>query len=172
MTTPTIPIPPDVRARNKTWVIGIVSAIAGAIGWNATLKAIDVGLAYYRENPLPAKEARAVIATNAVEQPVPVSNIAFTIHKPRKDYVAWTGCDRKGWPEKTVKGRVCNGMLKVNGKEREWIPVGRENTGLRNFLPGGDFAQNIRKGDVLRFEVCDIHGKLRNPAYVGEDTYR
>lgn len=116
-------------------------------------------------------DAAAQILAGSAPQPQPGAGIAFKMHSPRNNYVSWSGVSRSGWPEKTVKAKRCNGLLYVNGKKCDWIPVGRENTGLKNSLPGGDFAQNIRKGDTIALSIRDIDGKLRNEAYIGTSVY-
>lgn len=65
-----IPLPADVRPRFRKWVYGCLAAIIAAIGIEPTMKAVEAGLKYYRENPLPAKEAPAtnappIVVTNA-----------------------------------------------------------------------------------------------------------
>jgi hypothetical protein len=72
-----------------------------------------------------------------------------------------------------VDGKVCNGLLYgclVGGEPRkiEWIPKGRENTGWQNAVNAGKYNQDgWVKGARVRFQIRDISGKLRDPAYAG-----
>lgn len=173
-----IPMPSDVRARYRPWVIGCLSAIAGVIGWEATIKAVDVGVKYYRDNPMPAKESPAVVVTNDAPT-VDIQASSFSIRIDGR-YARWSGADRSGWPRKTVGGKDCNGLLyaAVIGKpprKVEWIPVGREYTGLKNALNPAEpsyYQPDMVPGARVRLEIRDVGGKLRNPAYVGEDTFK
>ena len=104
-----------------------------------------------------------------IPDPQPGAVLTFTMNSPRARYVAWSpAVDRRGWPVATGE-KKCDGQLFLNGKKVEWIPVGRQNTGLVNALKRGKYYQaNLKAGDVVALEIRDVHGRQRG--YIGEAT--
>ena len=117
-------------------------------------------------DPIPEPPPPPDAATDPLQ---PGAVLKFTMNSPRARYVAWSpAVDRRGWPVATGE-KKCDGQLFLNGKKVEWIPVGRQNTGLVNALKRGKYYQaNLKEGDVVALEIRDIRGKQRG--YIGEAT--
>jgi len=70
--------------------------------------------------------------------------------------------NRTGWPTKTDKGKVLDGLLYVNARKVEWVAQGRDWSTVRNAITRGRYYRpELKPGDIVDVEVVDISGKSR-----------
>lgn len=152
----------------------IVKAVVTIAGEQISVTATDATLGTFRlAGKMRPAGSGGGTADNADGADEAGGGLRFDLHKPHRNYVHWGFADRAGWPEKAGK-KTINGLLFVNEKKVEWIPKGREWTGIQNALSAGGkyFNPDVRPGATLRLEIRDIHGKVRNPALAGTLVYR
>jgi len=118
--------------------------------------------------PIPPDPLPVPVPVPEPDGEAPVAPWPFTMHSPIHNYVSWPDTDRSGWPVREGT-KPCNALLYINGRKVEWIPVGRENTGIKNVLEvGGKYYQpDVGPGSTVTVEIRDTAGKVRNAAYVG-----
>lgn len=172
---------PSFPAKWRSWVFGCLAAIAGAIGWEATNKALDAGLEYARTNALPAQavattpavitgQVDAVEATNGAPVVVQGPRIVSVKAGPGETICVKTeGCD---WPQsggaKHTMGKLMIGTSGYpNGVYVDAMTPdqmrGNPKT-LANAFGSGEHSLDVRQGDSVQVWVTSLDGKRRTPA--------